>query len=58
MLCSLTLNGLVSGMKDMEWSAGDEYEIVTISINPDEDAASGDDKQEWLCGTLWKGNRK
>ena len=38
MLCSLTLNGLVSGMKDMEWSVGDEYEIVTVSINPDEDA--------------------
>ena len=38
MLCSLTLNGLVSGMKDLEWSVGDEYEIVTVSINPEEDA--------------------
>lgn len=36
MLCSLTLNGLVSGMKEMEWTAGDEFEIVTVSINPDE----------------------
>ena len=36
MLCSLTLNGLVSGMKELEWTAGDEFEIVTVSINPDE----------------------
>ena len=36
MLCSLTLNGLVSGMEEMEWTLGDKFEVVTLSINPDE----------------------
>ena len=34
MLCSLQLNGLLTGMKDMPWTLGKEYRIVTISINP------------------------
>jgi protein SCO1/2 len=38
MLCSLTLNGLTTGMMDMEWTLGNEFDVVTISINPDEDA--------------------
>ncbi len=38
MLCSLTLNGLVTGIEDMDWNLGEEYEIVTLSINPDEGA--------------------
>ena len=37
MLCSLTLNGLVGGMQDLKWTVGNEFEIVTVSINPDED---------------------
>ena len=37
MLCSLTLNGLVSGMQNLEWTVGNEFDIVTVSINPDED---------------------
>jgi protein SCO1 len=36
MLCSLTLNGLTTGLEEMEWTLGDEFEIVTLSINPDE----------------------
>ena len=38
MLCSLTLNGLVTGMEEMEWDIGQEFKVVTLSINPDEDA--------------------
>ncbi|MDG2199620.1 MAG: SCO family protein [Phycisphaerales bacterium] len=36
MLCSLTLNGMLDGLKELEWSAGEEFDIVTVSINPDE----------------------
>lgn len=36
MLCNLILNGLVDGLKDVEWSAGTEFEIVTFSFNPQE----------------------
>lgn len=35
-LCTLTLNGLVAGLKDVKWSAGEEFEIVTVSIDPEE----------------------
>lgn len=36
MLCSLTLNGLVDGLRKMEWSVGDQFDIITVSINPNE----------------------
>ena len=36
MLCSLQLNGLVDAIKKMEWTAGQEYQIVTVSIDPTE----------------------
>ncbi len=36
MLCSLTLNGMVDGLREMEWSAGEEFDIITVSINPEE----------------------
>ncbi len=36
MLCSLTLNGMVDGLKDLDWSIGEEFDVVTVSINPDE----------------------
>lgn len=36
MLCSLTLNGLTTGMKEMKLNLGSDFEIVTVSINPDE----------------------
>ena len=35
-LCHLTLNGLIEGLKELEWSAGEEFNIVTVSINPNE----------------------
>ncbi len=37
MLCSLTLNGLTAGMEEMEWNLGQEFDVVTVSINPKED---------------------
>lgn len=39
MLCTLVLNGLVATMGDMRWSAGREFEIVNVSINPHETSA-------------------
>jgi len=36
MLCGLVLNGLVVGLKDLEWTPGQEFEIVTVSIDPRE----------------------
>jgi protein SCO1 len=36
-LCNYLLNGLVESLKRLDWSAGDQFEMVTVSINPRED---------------------
>jgi len=33
-LCSFVLDGMVNSAKDVDWTAGDQYQIVTISIDP------------------------
>lgn len=34
MLCTLQLNGLIDGLGQLDWTPGNEFEIVTVSINP------------------------
>jgi protein SCO1/2 len=34
MLCNLILNGQVEAMRDVDWTPGNQYEVVTISFNP------------------------
>lgn len=36
MLCGMVLNGLTTSIRDLSWTPGKEYEIVTISIDPRE----------------------
>jgi len=36
MLCNLQLNGFVEGLKGLGWTPGQEFEVVTVSINPRE----------------------
>jgi protein SCO1/2 len=36
MLCSLVLNGLTNGVKQLAWQAGDKYQMLSISIDPEE----------------------
>lgn len=36
MLCTLVLNGMVKGLRPVAFTAGDEYDVVTISIDPSE----------------------
>ncbi|MEZ4655374.1 MAG: SCO family protein [Candidatus Eisenbacteria bacterium] len=36
MLCGLQLNGMVEAFKEMDWVPGDQFEVVTVSINPRE----------------------
>ncbi len=38
MLCSLQLNGFVKALKQLDWSAGDQFRIVTVSLDPQESA--------------------
>lgn len=34
MLCNLVLNELVKGLKGVDWTAGEEFKVVSVSINP------------------------
>src|SRR5262245_47525274 len=36
MLCTMTLNGLVKAMRPLSFSAGDDFDVVTISFDPNE----------------------
>jgi protein SCO1/2 len=36
MLCNMVMNGMLGGMKKIDWKAGQQYEVVTISIDPRE----------------------
>ncbi|MCP4805424.1 MAG: SCO family protein [Proteobacteria bacterium] len=42
-LCSIQLNALMAGLQDLDWTAGEEFRIVTVSIDPREgsDVAGG-----------------
>ena len=35
-LCNLILNGQTEAMHEIPWTPGKEYEVVTISIDPEE----------------------
>jgi protein SCO1/2 len=49
MLCTLVLNGLVETMEDMKWRVGNEFEVVNVSINPQElPALAAAKKQSYL----------
>jgi len=39
MLCTLTLNGMVQGMEELKWTVGREFEVVNVSIDPNETPA-------------------
>lgn len=36
MLCGLVLNGLTSGLQELAWNPGDKFNIVSVSIDPEE----------------------
>lgn len=46
MLCTMVLNGVKDGLKNVSWSAGKEYNILTISINPNDTPALAKFKRE------------
>ena len=36
MLCNVLLDGVTTGMAEMEWTAGQEFEMITLSIAPED----------------------
>jgi len=45
-LCTLVLNDLTRGMNGLDLSAGDDYQVVTVSFDPKESPALAADKKE------------
>jgi len=49
MLCSLQLNGLFEGLQGVDWNLGDQYRMVTVSIDPEETPDRAEEtKQKYL----------
>ncbi len=46
MLCTLVLNGVLDGLKGLDWSVGKEFNVVTISINPTDSVQMAKAKRE------------
>jgi len=45
MLCNLTLNAQVSVLKELAWTPGKEFDVVTISIDPTETIEMAENKK-------------
>ena len=37
MLCTELLNGLAESLRSLEWTAGDQFQLVTVSIDAAEE---------------------
>ncbi len=44
-LCNLHLNGLNDAFKQLDWAVGDKFEVVSVSINPQENASLAKNKK-------------
>jgi protein SCO1 len=54
MLCTLVLNGVAYGINQLDWTLGNEYQILTISINPAETPELAAAKRVNLLNTITK----
>jgi protein SCO1/2 len=54
-LCSLQLNALLEGLKELDWTAGEEFRIVTVSIDHREDADLAAAKRKTYLAELGRG---
>src|SRR5207248_6391639 len=36
MLCTLVLNGMIESLQEIKWSIGKEFDVLNVSINPQE----------------------
>ena len=39
MLCTFVLNGLIGSMQDLKWEVGNQFEVINVSIDPNESPA-------------------
>ncbi len=46
MLCTMVLNGVSDGMKNLDLAVGKDFNVVTVSINPHDDLGAGKQKRK------------
>jgi protein SCO1/2 len=51
-LCGLILNGLADAMDELDWSAGEQFTVVTVSVNPDETPEEAKAKRDMMISIL------
>ncbi len=54
-LCSVQLNQVVRGLKELGWKPGDKYRMVTVSIDPREPWKLGSEKRKSYLKSLGMG---
>jgi protein SCO1/2 len=54
MLCNLVLNGQTASLREIPWTPGDEFEVVTISIDPSEGFDLAREKRATILGSYGK----
>jgi protein SCO1/2 len=52
MLCNVVMDGFVEGLRGVDWVAGKEFEIVTVSIDPHDTPASALVKRDAMVKKL------
>lgn len=56
MLCTMVLNGVTEGVKELDWTPGKEFNMVTVSIDPSETPELATGKQKTYLEDLGKGS--
>lgn len=51
-LCSAQLNGVLDGLKELDWLPGREFRMLTVSIDPEETAELARDKKKTYLDAL------
>jgi protein SCO1/2 len=46
MLCTMVLNGITEGMKGLDWKIGDQFNVITVSIDPTDGVESARAKKQ------------
>ncbi len=55
MLCPMALEGLVRSLRPLSWNVGEEFQIVTVSIDEHETSAQAAEKKRQIVGSYGRG---
>lgn len=55
-LCSLVMNALVRSLRDVDWTVGKEFDVICLSINPEEKADLAAAKKAGYVAEYGRGN--